>query len=115
MLNFTKNTYYVKADKIKTVIELLKDSNYYCINHVTDIPKINNQYHSYDRLETVLKQLNESGNKQTIYLDNRYGNTAKYISREQSTDIYTNQLSCVNSVKSLLDELIKEKPLIELS
>lgn len=114
MLNFTKNTYYIKADEIETVIALLKDSNYYCVNNVTDLPK-SYKLHTYSKLEDILSQLKESGNKSTLYLDNRHNISAKYVTREQLTDIYMNQLYALPPVKSLLQELMKEKPLIELS
>lgn len=113
MLNFTKNTYYIKADEIETVIALLKDSNYYCVNEVTDLPKSYKQ-HTYNKLEDVLSQLKDSGNKSTLYLDNRRNLAAKYISSKQTTDIYTDTLYCLTPVKSLLQELVKEKPLMKV-
>ena len=69
MLNFTQNTYYIKADELNMVIVLLKNSNYYCVNEVTDLPKSYKQ-HTYNKLEDVLSQLKESGNKfiQTSYM-----------------------------------------------
>lgn len=51
MLNFTQNTYYIKADELNKVIVFIKNSNYYCVNEVTDLPK------SYTY--SLLKELNE--------------------------------------------------------
>ena len=113
MLNFTQNTYYVKADDIDKVIILLKDSNYHCINNVTDLPK-SYKLHTYNKLEDVLHQLKETGNKSTLYLDNRHNISAKYVTCEQTTEIYMNQLYCLPLVKSLLQELVKEKPLMKV-
>lgn len=113
MLNFIQNTYYIRADELDKVIILLKDSNYHCINNVTDLPK-SYKLHTYNKLEDVLSQLKESGNKSTLYLDNRHNLAAKYVAREQTTDIYTNQLYCLPPVKSLLQELVKEKPLMKV-
>lgn len=113
MLNFTQNTYYIKADELNMVIVLLKNSNYYCVNDVTDLPKSYKQ-HTYNKLEDVLSQLKESGNKSTLYLDNRHNLAAKYIAREHTTDIYTDQLYGLPPIKSLLQELMKDKPLMKV-
>lgn len=113
MLNFTQNTYYIKADELNKVIVLLKDSNYYCVNKVTDLPK-SYTIHTYNKLEDILSQLKESGNKSTLFLDNRRNLAAKYISSEQTTDIYTDQLYGLPPIKSLLQELMKDKPLMKV-
>lgn len=113
MLNFTQNTYYVKADDIDKVIVLLKDSNYYCINNITALPK-SFKLHTYNKLEDVLCQEKEAGNKSTLFLDNRHNLTAKYVAHEHTTDIYTDQLYGLPPVKSLLQELVKEKPLMKV-
>lgn len=113
MLNFTQNTYYVQEEEIDKAIVFLKDSNYYCVNEVTDLPKSYKQ-HTYNKLEDILSQLNESGNKSTIYLDNRHNLAAKYVKCEQTTDIYTDQLYGLPPIKSLLQELMKDKPLMKV-
>lgn len=114
MLNFTQNSYYVKADDIDKVIDLLKDFNYYCISKVTNVPKLYKRCHSYAKLEDVLRQQQEAVNKSTLFLDNRRNLAAKYISSKQTTDIYTDTLYCLPPVKSLLQELVKEKPLMKV-
>lgn len=114
MLNFTQNTYYVREEDLDKIIDLLNDSDYYCINKVTEVPKLYKRCHSYDKLEDVLRKEKEAGNKSTLFLDNRRNLAAKYISSTQTTDIYMNQLYCLPPVKSLLQELVKEKPLMKV-
>ena len=78
---------------------------------MTDLPKSYKQ-HTYNKLEDVLSQLKESGNKSTLYLDNRHNLAAKYIAREHTTD--TDQLYGLPPIKSLLQELMKDKPLMKV-